>query len=110
MGSTISMAFFGYGMMLIIAVLCAVLIRVIVMVLARAQDARKRAAPTPVAVSVTPARDETAAHVAAVAAAVYAVVGAHRLIHIGRAASGTSYAAFGRSQHQTSHTPRLDHH
>lgn len=110
MGSSVTLALFGYGMMVVIAVLCAVLIRVIVTVLARAQDARKRAEPTPVTVSVSPARDETAAHVAAVAAAVYAVVGSHRLVHIGRAPTGTSYAAFGRSQHQTSHTPRLDHH
>lgn len=110
MGSTLSMAFFGYGMMVVIAILSAVLIRVIVIVLARAQDSRTRAEPTPVSVSVAPARDETAAHVAAVAAAVYAVIGAHRLVHIGEAARGSTWAAFGRSQHQTSHTPRLDHH
>ena len=111
MNGTIIMSLFAYGLMIVIAGLSAVLIRTIVVVLARAQDARKRAAAaTPVSVSVEPARDETAAHVAAVAAAVYAIIGAHRLVHIGEATRGSVWATLGRSQHQTSHAPRLDHH
>ncbi len=106
------MSLFAYGMMIVIAGLSALLIRTIVVVLARAGDARNRAAAaaTSVSVSVTPARDETAAHVAAVAAAVYAVIGAHRLVHIGEASRGSVWATLGRSQHQTSHAPRHDHH
>lgn len=111
LGSVIGMASFAFGMMTVIALLCAVLIRVIVAVLARAQSARARAAvPTPVSVSVTEARDETAAHVAAVAAAVYAVIGAHRLVRIGEPGRSPIWSTLGRTQHQTSHTPRLDHH
>ncbi|HSO41361.1 MAG TPA: hypothetical protein VLR47_00710, partial [Rhodospirillales bacterium] len=86
-------------------------IRVIVAVLARAQDARARATvATPVSVSVSEARDESAAHVAAVAAAVYAVIGAHRLVRIGEAERSPVWSTLGRTRHQTSHTPRLDHH
>jgi hypothetical protein len=97
--------------MTVIALLCAVLIRVIVAILARAQSARAGAGvATPVSVSVTPARDETAAHVAAVAAAVYAVIGAHRLVRIGEPGRSPIWSTLGRTQHQTSHTPRLDHH
>lgn len=113
LNGTIMMSLFAYGMMIVIAGLSALLIRTIVVVLARAGDARKRAtaaATTAVSVSVAPARDETAAQVAAVAAAVYAVVGAHRLVHIGEATRGSVWASLGRSQHQTSHAPRLDHH
>ncbi len=43
LGSVIGMSAFAFGMMTVIALLCAVLIRVIVAVLARAQDARARA-------------------------------------------------------------------
>lgn len=112
LNSVIGMSAFAFGLMTVIALLCAVLIRVIVVVLARTQDARGRAnaVATPVSVSVTPARDETAAHVAAVAAAVYAVIGAHRLVHIGEAGRSPVWSTLGRTQHQTSHTPRLDHH
>ncbi len=110
--SAIGMSAFAFGLMTVIALLCSVLIRVIVAVLARAQSARAQAtgAPTPVSVSVTEARDETAAHVAAVAAAVYAVIGAHRLVRIGEPGRSPIWSTLGRTQHQTSHTPRLDHH
>ena len=55
LGSVIGMAAFAFGMMALIAMLCAVLIRAIVAVLARAQDARARSdVPTPVSVSVAP--------------------------------------------------------
>lgn len=108
--SAVGMSAFAFGLMTVIALLCAVLIRVIVAGLARAQSARAAAAPTPVSVSVTEARDETAAHVAAVAAAVYAVVGAHRLVRIGEPGRSPIWSTLGRTQHQTSHTPRLDHH
>lgn len=110
MSSAITMSFFAYGMMIVIAGLSAVLIRVIVVVLAGVQGRAKAAAPSVVSVSVTPARDETAAHVAAVAAAVHAVLGTQRIVRVGEAGRGSVWATLGRSRHQTSHTPRLDHH
>jgi tellurite resistance protein TehA-like permease len=111
LGSVIGMAGFAFGLMAVIALLCAVMIRVIVAILAKSQSSRAQAAvATPVSVSVSEARDETAAHVAAVAAAVYAVVGAHRLVRIGEPGRSPIWSSLGRTQHQTSHTPRLDHH
>ncbi|MDZ3835846.1 MAG: hypothetical protein U0S49_00535 [Rhodospirillales bacterium] len=111
LGSVIGMAGFAFGLMAVIALLCAVMIRVIVALLARTQGSRgQAAAATPVSVSVSEARDETAAHVAAVAAAVYAVIGAHRLVRIGEPGRSPIWSSLGRTQHQTSHTPRLDHH
>ncbi len=102
--SVISLALFSFGLMVIIAGLASLLIRGIVVVLAGAK--RKAAPPTPVAITVAPAIDETAAHVAAIAAAVYAVVGAQRLVHIGEAARDAGWTATGRLSHHASHTPR----
>jgi hypothetical protein len=110
LGSVIGMAGFAFGLMAVIALLCAVMIRVIVALLARQASRGQAAAVTPVSVSVTEARDETAAHVAAVAAAVYAVIGSHRLVRIGEPGRSPVWSSLGRTQHQTSHTPRLDHH
>jgi len=103
-GPSLTIAAFSYGLMVVIAGLAALLIRGIVVALASTQ--RKAAAPTPVSISVAPAVDDTAAHVAAIAAAVYAVVGAHRLVHIGEVPRGAGWTATGRLAHHGSHTPR----
>jgi hypothetical protein len=102
-GSTISLALFSFGMMVVIAGLASVLIRGIVIVLA---SSKRTAQPTPVSIAVAPAVDETAAHVAAIAAAVYAVVGPHRLVHIGEVPRGPGWTTTGRLAHHVSHTPR----
>ncbi|MBK8176461.1 MAG: hypothetical protein IPK66_14680 [Rhodospirillales bacterium] len=105
--STIKLAAFSYGMMAVIAGLSAVFIRGIVIVLAASKSKKKAvAAPTAVSISVAPVVDETAAHVAAVAAAVYAILGAHRLVHIGEVPRGAAWTASGRTMHQTSHVPQ----
>lgn len=104
-----NIALFGYGMMAVIAVLVAVVIRAIVMILARTQTRKKAAgAPTPVVVSVTPARDESAAVAAAIGAAVYTILGAHRLVYIGEAKPGFGWTSEIRTRLHTSHTPRLE--
>jgi hypothetical protein len=102
LGSVISLALFSFGLMVIIAGLASLLIRGIVLMLA----GTKRKAATPVEITVAPAIDETAAHVAAIAAAVYAVVGAHRLVHIGEVPRGPGWTATGRLAHHGSHAPR----
>ena len=104
-GSTFSLALFSYGMMVVIAALAAVLIRGIVVMLATAKR-DKAPVSTPVSISVTPARDETAEHVAAVAAAVYAVLGAHRLVHIAEVSRSPAWSTAGRAAHHGSHLPR----
>jgi hypothetical protein len=41
--------------------------------------------------------------VAALTAALYAIIGPHRIVHIGGAGHGRSWAAEGRAAHHTSH-------
>jgi hypothetical protein len=103
----ISNSLFSFGLMAVIAALTAVMIRVVVGVLAR--TGRKEVAATPVVVSVTPARDESAAVAAAIAAAVYTMIGAHRLVYIGEARPGFGWTSEIRSRLHTSHAPRLEH-
>jgi hypothetical protein len=105
------LSLFAYFLVVVIALLAAVLIRGIVLVLAGSKKARERrvAAATPVQVAVAPEpaqMEDTAAHVAAIAAAIYAVVGGHRLIHIGEPRPSYGWTTTGRVFHQTSHSPK----
>ena len=104
-GGSVQTSLFAYGLMAIVSMLAAVMVQGIVVVLQKTQK-KAEAAPTAVSISVAPAVDEAAAHVAAVAAAVYAVLGAHRLVHIGDAGRAPAWAAYGRTTHHTSHAPR----
>jgi hypothetical protein len=107
LGGTVLLSIVAYGLMAVIAMLAAVMVRGIVVLLERVQQRRQAVAvPTPVSISVVPARDETALQVAAIAAAVYAVVGAHRLVHISEAARSPAWTTTGRAILQTSHAPR----
>ena len=106
-GGSVQTSIFAYLLMAVVAMLAAVVVQGIVIVLQRAQHRRKARGPsTPVTISVNPAVDETAAHVAAAAAAVYAMLGANRLVHIGEAAPGPAWTATGRLAHHASHMPR----
>jgi hypothetical protein len=104
LGGSVQTSIFAYVLMAIVAMLAAVMVRGIVILLQRA--GQKRQPATPVSISVAPAVDETAAHVAAVAAAVYAVLGAHRLVRIGEAAPAPTWTTAGRAAHHLSHAPR----
>jgi hypothetical protein len=102
---------FAYGLMAVIAVLSAFLVQGIVLGLERIQHTKKAVAATPVAISVAEARpaiDETAHHVAAIAAAVFAVVGAHRLVYIGEVSPREAWRITGRQLQQTSHLPKRE--
>jgi hypothetical protein len=59
-------------------------------------------------VSETP-RDVSQAHIAAITAAVCAILGAHRIVHIQDMGRGTSWTTGGRMMHQTSHQPTRNH-
>jgi hypothetical protein len=107
----VMISLFAYFLLVVIALLAAVMIRGIVLVLAGSKKARARrlavATPVQVAVEPEPAQlEDTAAHVAAIAAAIYAVIGAHRLIHIGEPRPSYGWTTTGRVFHQTSHSPR----
>jgi hypothetical protein len=107
----VMMSLFAYFLLVVVALLAAVMIRGIVLVLAGSKKARERrlAAATPVQVAVSPEPAEVedkARHVAAIAAAIYSVVGAHRLIYIGEPRPSYGWATTGRVFHQTSHSPK----
>jgi hypothetical protein len=105
------LSLFAYFLLVVIGLLAAILIRGIVFALAGAKRTRERqvavATPVQVAVAPEPAQiEDTSAHVAAIAAAIYAVVGAHRLIHIGEPRPSYGWTTTGRVVHQTSHSPK----
>jgi hypothetical protein len=107
-GSTMEMAIFAYVLMVVVAFAASLLIRGIVITLER-MHGKPKAATAPLQVAVTaapPPIDQTAHHVAAIAAAVYAVLGAHRLVYIGERKTGIPWTAAGRVIHQTSHLPK----
>jgi hypothetical protein len=106
----INEAVFSYCLMAVIAGIAALLIRGIVIGLAAIGKKAAVAKPTPVIVSVTPARDESKEVAAAIAAAVYATLGAHRLVYIGEAQRGVGWTGEIRSRLHTAHRPRQDHH
>ena len=105
-------AVFAYVLLLVIAAIVALVIRGIVVALATAQERTKAkvGAPTPVVVSVTPLRNENAEIAAAIGAAVFTVLGAHRLVYIGEARPTFTWTGEIRSRLHTSHTPRLNRH
>ena len=63
-------------------------------------------AETPVVFSMMPDRDVNAEHAAVIAAAVYTVLGAHRLVYVGEARRAAGWASDLRSRLHTSHSPR----
>lgn len=109
-GSLVLMSLAIYGLAIVIAMLTAVMIRVIVTLLSRA--AKKSASPvvvaTPTAASV-PVSDPAENDIAVIAAAVYAMLGTRRIVHIGPAQVGTPWTHGGRTRHQASHVVRRPH-
>lgn len=105
-GLSVSLSLFSYGLMALLSFLFAGVIVVMVKALARTQR-KAVAAPTPVMVAVTPARDQSAEIAAAIGAAVFVVLGAHRLVYIGEANRGPGWTSEIRSRLHTSHSPRL---
>ncbi len=111
-GDALTQAFLGYVLTIVVALATAGVVALIVRTL-EGMQARKAAklpvAPAAVSVAVAPEQDqldETARHVAAIAAAVYAVVGAHRLVHIAEVGAQPGWRTAGRLLHQSSHTIR----
>jgi len=105
-GAVIGKSLFAFVLMAVVAIGVAYLIRGIVIALDRLQHLTQSPSPAPVQVQVAEAPspdDETVRHVAAIAAAVYTVIGAHRLVYIGEAQTGTSWRATGRTIHHISH-------
>lgn len=103
MGAEIWLSIQVYGFAILISLLVAVMIRGVVVTLSSVQ--RKPApATTPAPAAAVAASDE--GHIAAIAAAVYAVLGAVRIVHIEDAGRGAVWTAEGRIAHHASHDVR----
>lgn len=112
-GEGLVTALIGYGLTIVVAFAAAGFIWAIVVLLERMQKRAPAqvAAPSAVSVAVAPdteqqKEDDMARHAAAIAAAVYATIGAHRLVYVGEAASQPGWRTTGRVLHQSSHLPK----
>ncbi|MEZ5933050.1 MAG: hypothetical protein R3F54_14070 [Alphaproteobacteria bacterium] len=96
-----------YGLAIVISLIVALVIKGIVAVLSIAPK-HAPSAPAPEASTSTPVADtkRTEDDIAAITAAIYAVMGAHRIVHIENARRSHAWETEGRLMHQTSHLPR----
>ncbi len=105
MGDVVIKALWIYGITIVVSLGVAVVIKLIVMILnALARRSADLAEAAPV---VKPADDVSADHVAAIAAAVYSMVGAHRIVRI-EGHRRSDWASEGRTAHHASHA--VSHH
>jgi hypothetical protein len=107
MSDVIIKALWIYGLAIVVSMAVAVVIKVIVVVLnamERKPEAAPKAAPT---AAPAPAFDLLADHVAAISAAVYSMMGSHRIVHIEEQRHG-EWVVEGRLAHHTSHA--VSHH
>lgn len=106
-----------YFIVIVVSMLVAAVIRGIVIVLSRQaeQDAAKARAQAPAkAVVAAPAQPAVVDgvpqdHLAVIAAAVAALMGAHRIVRIETPDRGFGWTSEARSSHHTSHAPRASH-
>lgn len=99
-----------YALAFVIAMGAALLIKLIVGALAfseRHAEAKAAAASAAAAPAARPVAAEGIPphHLVAIAAAAHAMVGAHRILHIGAAASGRYWSSEGRLAQHNAHHP-----
>lgn len=105
MSDVIVKALWIYGLAIVVSMAVAVVIKVIVVVLnALERKPEPAAKPAPAA---APTFDLLADHVAAISAAVYSVIGAHRIVHI-EEHRHAGWVVEGRLAHHASHA--ISHH
>ena len=96
-----------YGIVIVISMLVALVIRGIVAALSRqaGKDAAKpvSVAPQPILTGIPQE------HLAVITAAVAAMLGAHRVVRIEAPDRGFGWTAEARTVHHTSHAPRASH-
>jgi hypothetical protein len=92
-----------YGLAIVVSMLIAVVIKGIVVGIKVFKRAPVRHAPSAVAARTVAGPDIGADHVAAIAAAVYAMIGAHRIVHIEAGQRGGDWVSGGRAAHHASH-------
>jgi hypothetical protein len=91
-----------YALAACVSMLIAGVIKLIVVLLGRL-DRPQAARPGPVARAAPVAAPIPPAHIAAISAAVHAVLGAHRIVHIDDQRSSGRWGAEGRIAHHHSH-------
>jgi len=99
-----------YGIVIVVSMLVAVIIRGIVWVLSRQakqEEAKAKAKARPAAPPIIAGVPQE--HLAVITAAVAAMMGAHRIVHIATPDRGYSWTAEARTVHHTSHAPRAPH-
>ena len=100
-----------YGIVIVVSMLVALVIRGIVIMLS--QQAEKDSAKAPAKpVSIAPQPIPTGIpqeHLAVITAAVAAMLGAHRVVRIETPDRGFGWTAEARTVHHTSHAPRASH-
>lgn len=99
-----------YGLAIVVSLLIAVVIKVIVVLLGRVER-QPASAPAAAAVPAPPAQlafDVAADHLVVIAAAAYAMIGSHRIVHIDETRRRTGWLAEGRQAHHASHG--IEHH
>jgi Na+-transporting methylmalonyl-CoA/oxaloacetate decarboxylase gamma subunit len=98
-----------YGLAIVVSLLIAVVIKLIVVLLGRVER-KPASAPAGVAVPLVPAPafDVAADHLVVIAAAAYAMIGSHRIVHIDETRRRTGWLAEGRQAHHASHG--VEHH
>lgn len=105
--------FIIYGIVIVISMLVAAVIRGIVILLSRQAAHTETKAPAKPAPAVAAARPIAAGipqeHIAVIAAAVASMMGAHRIVHIEMANRGFGWTSEARTTHHTSHLPRSSH-
>ncbi len=89
-----------YALAVVVAMVIAVAIKLIVLVLDRIEG---KTVPRPAPAPKAPAFDLAADHVVAIAAAVHALTGAHRVVHIEPNRRQAGWLAEGRQAHHASH-------
>lgn len=100
-----------YLIVIVVSMLVAAVIRGIVIVLSRqaeleAAKTSVKSKPVPAAPSPIVAAGVPQEHLAAIAAAVAAMMGAHRIVHIEAPNRGFGWTSEARATHHTSHAPR----
>jgi hypothetical protein len=89
-----------YALAVVVAMVIAVVIKAIVLVLGRLErESAPRRTPSP----AVPAFDLAADHVVAISAAIHAMLGAHRVVHIEPSRRQAGWRAQGRHAHHASH-------
>lgn len=110
MSESITLVLFIYGLAIVISMGAALLIKLLVGALAFSEShGATAAAPPPVKTPPVPsaavAGGIPAHHLVAIAAAAHAMVGAHRIVHIGTGGPGRLWSTEGRLAQHNAHHP-----